>query len=108
MFNRKVLFVALLAVVLLGSSVDGGVEAAGRHLNGRWAITQAGIKPEEVNDVILGCAALPSALDKIASGILAAHPTNLQAGRGGSKPHRRTAMDASSSTEIAGYAKTLG
>ena len=89
MFNRKVLLTALMAVLLLGSPVDAGVEAVASTFNkSMCAVIQAGIKPEEVSDVILGAISLPSILNKAASSISPVDPSDRMTYLKDRKPRR--------------------
>lgn len=64
-FNRKVLLMALLAVVLLGSSVDAGVKVAGRHRHKPRAI-EISQAQEEADVALWGIASPTGVLNKIA------------------------------------------
>jgi len=68
LFSRKVLLVALMAVALLGSSVNAGADAAGRHLP-RHRPTEISQAQEEADIVLWGMGCPACVLDKMASGI---------------------------------------
>ncbi len=87
MLSRKVLLIALLAVVLLGSFLDGSVSADGiRRKKSRKAETAAGGVAEVDRNFHL--ASLTNLMDQITAGIAAVDPNDLQASLKGRKPRR--------------------
>ncbi len=101
MLHRKVLLIALLAVVLLGSSMDGSVSIDGRgRRKPRRAETAAGAIAEVVPN--FGCASLTNLMDQITAGFAAADPNNLMASLKPRKPHRtRASVDSGSLSQAA-------
>ncbi len=122
MFNRKVLLMALLAVVLLGSFMGGWVELI-KKCDGSKQDAQISLrhkrKPRnQVGAVMPGFdptthqASLHSSVNHVAGWTLGTDPNALQAKavdqkhrHGGHKP--RTAKDASVPYELAGGAKVI-
>ncbi len=122
MFNRKVLLMALLAVVLLGSFMGGGVELIkkgdGRKQDAEFSMRHKRKPRKQVSAVKPGFdtttyqASLHSSVNQVTGWTLGTDPNALQATavdqkprHGGHKP--RTAKDASVPYELAGGAKVI-
>jgi hypothetical protein len=102
MFSRKVFVIALLAVVLLGSSMDGMVSLDKSRRRRPRAMVESAIAQV---DQTLQQASFTKLVNQVASGITAVDPASLLAGRTDRKPRRhRVSVDG---VQIAGYAKTL-
>ena len=101
MFNRKVLLTALLAVVLLGSFVDGRVSVDGRHRRKPRLTVVGGIS---MVDPTMHQASLTNLTNQVAGGISAVDPNNNQVSlRDKSRhPRHRTAIDPAGLNQVAG------
>ncbi len=100
MFNRKVLLIALLAVVLLSSCADGSVTLEKSRKHRRRATEPAAGGIAQIVPCIR-CVSLTNLMNQVASAIGAADLTNQQAARGDHKPRRRKAfIDPAGLTQI--------
>ncbi len=78
MFKRKVLIIALLAVVLLASFMDGRVSVDGKHRRRPRATIAGGISAV---DLTLHQANLANLMEQISGGMPGVDPTNHLASR---------------------------
>ncbi len=107
MLNRKVLFVALLAVVLLGSFVIGEAGVSRDYKHRRKAAEPAA---GAVASIIPcpHCVSFTDTMTQIAGGMLGIDPTLQLASRSIRKPHRsRASVDLAGSTQLAMNAKEI-
>ncbi len=90
MLNRKVLLIALLAVVLLGSFMEGTVGVDGLRRRKPKMVETA---PGAVAAVDLNFyrASLTNLMNQITTGVAGVDPNDLQASLKGRKPHRSRA-----------------
>jgi hypothetical protein len=101
MFKGKVLLTALLAVVLLGSFMDGSVSVDGRHRRKPRLKDAGGIS---IVDPTMYQAGLTNLTNQVAGDISAADPNNYQVSlRDKSRhPRHRTAIDPAGLNQVAG------
>ena len=104
MFNRKVLLAALLAVTLLGSLMDAGVGIDKRHRRKPRATVADSVA---MVDQTLRQASLTDLMNQVIGSAADDQDNQLFSFRDKGKHRRpRAAMDAGSSIEIAGGART--
>ena len=102
MFNRKVLLTALLAVVLLGSFMDGSVSVDGRHRR-KPRLRDAGTIA--MVDPTMQQASLTNLMNQVAGGISAVDPNNDQASltdKPRRRRHTRASIDPGGLNQVAG------